>query len=137
MAVADEPTVFWDGSGADELVELWKHDVGFRTGDGPRDHGHVVASGNGTSGRSATDKVLSKLGIVADRTWFTDAVDHFFVKRGGARRQQGDVIASVYNPFAATRRGLMPADLPARPGPLSPSWWRSPSRTIGNGSGRR
>ncbi len=115
LAVADEPTVFWDGRDAEALVDQWKVDVGFRTGDGPDDHGYVRSSGNGTSGRPVRDKILSKLGLSDDETWFTDAVDHFFVKRGGSKRQQGDVIDEVYDVFAAARQGLLPADLPARP----------------------
>ena len=49
-------------------------------------------------------------------TWFTDAVDRFFVKRGGATRQQGDVIDAVYQPFAV-EAGLPAASLPPRPTP--------------------
>lgn len=117
LAVADEPTVFWDGAGADALVESWKLRSAFVEGDDPGQHGHVAAAGNGTSGRPVVDRVLSPLGIAADETWFTDAVDRFFVKRGSrARPEQGDVIDAVYTPFAH-RVGLPAASLPTRPNP--------------------
>lgn len=117
LAVDDEPTVFWDGSGQDDLVDRWCHKVGFRPGDGPSDHGHVTAAGNGTSGRSVSERVLAPLGIDPDDVWYTDAIDRFFIKSGGRRNQQGDVIRNTYDRFAATRHGLDPANLPPRPTP--------------------
>ena len=116
LAVADEPTVFWDGADADRLVAEWAERRGFRTGDGLGDHGRVTAAGNGTSGRPVRDKALQRLGVDVRDVWFTDAVDSFFVKKGTAgRNQQGDVIERVYNRFADSRNGLERADLPERP----------------------
>jgi hypothetical protein len=116
LAVADEPTVFWEGDDAHELVAAWKSSVGFREGDTPGDWGSARAAGNGTSGRPVRDRVLRPLGVDVDEAWFTDAVDRFFVKRGGAARQQGDVIDAVYQPFAA-EAGLPSATIPPRPTP--------------------
>ena len=119
LAVADEPTVFWDGAGEAALVAAWKQRVGFREGDAAGEWGHVRGVGNGTSGRPVIDNVLKALGIDAADTWFTDAINEFFVKRAGAlHRQQGDVLDAVYAPFAA-EFGLPTANLPARPTPAA------------------
>jgi uracil-DNA glycosylase len=56
------------------------------------------------------------LAVGVDETWFTDAVDRFFVKRGGSRRQQGDVVDAAYQPFAVAA-GLPAASIPSRPTP--------------------
>ncbi len=117
LAIADEPTVFWDGDSDRELVAAWKTRVGFREGNGPGEWGHVRGVGNGTSGRPVRDGVLNALGVEVDDTWFTDAINEFYVKRGGAKnRQQGDVLDNVYAPFAVTV-GLPAANLRARPTP--------------------
>lgn len=122
LAVADEPTVFWHGEGADALVESWKFEVGFRTGDRQGDWGFVEAAGNGTSGETLRKGVLDPLGVTSEQTWFTDAVNTFFVKKGasGSRggkpvNQQADVLATVYTPFATRVECLEPATLPPRP----------------------
>ena len=112
--MADEPTVFWDGADAVERVAAWKTSIGFRDGDSQDEWGTVAAAGNGTSGRPVRDRVLDPLRVDVDDTWFTDAVDRFFVKRGGKQRQQGDVIDDVYRPFAASV-GLPLASIPVRP----------------------
>ncbi len=118
LAVDDEPSVFWDGADEEERVEAWRVQRGFRSGNGPLDHGFVVPAGNGTSGRPVTDRVLAPLGILPTEVWFTDSINRYFVKFGGAAsRQQGDVIRQVYDRFAASREGLSPADLPTRPSP--------------------
>jgi hypothetical protein len=122
LAVADEPIVFWEGEGADGLVARWKEDVGFRTGNGEGQWGFVEAARNGTSGETLKRRILEPLGVTADETWFTDAVNSFFVKRGstggrGGKRvkQQADVLADVYEPFVAHVEDLCPATLPPRP----------------------
>lgn len=118
LAVADEPTVFWDASepDADKAVAAWRDEVGFRTGEGRDDWGRVEASANGTSGRWVVSNVLLPLGADREDTWFTDAVDHYFVKPGTATaRGQLDVI-DLYNRFAAASSSdLLPAELPVRP----------------------
>lgn len=113
LAIADEPTVFWDGDGAERMVDAWMQEVGFRSGDEPTEWGHVRAVGNGTSGRPVRDRVLNALGVSEDETWFTDCADRFFIKRGGGS-QQGDVIDTVYAPFAAALK-LPAVSLPPRP----------------------
>lgn len=114
LAVDDEPVVFWDGGDAAARAAAWRLAVRFRAGDGPHDWGHVSAAGNGTSGRAVGQRVLAPLEVGADATWFTDAVDRYFVKSGGLRRQQSEAIAADYAPFAA-HAGLPAAVLPARP----------------------
>lgn len=117
LAIADEPTVFWDGANDHELVAAWKARVGFRDGNETGAWGHVRGVGNGTSGRPVRVGVLDALGVDAADTWFTDAINEFYVKRGGAKtRQQGDVLDDVYAPFA-TEVGLPLANLPTRPTP--------------------
>jgi hypothetical protein len=117
LAIADEPTVFWDGDNDHELVAAWKERVGFRDGNETGEWGHVRGVGNGTSGRPVRDGVLDALSVGVADTWFTDAINEFYVKRGGAKtRQQGDVLDDVYAPFA-TKVGLLAANLPARPTP--------------------
>jgi hypothetical protein len=119
LAIADEPTVFWDGDSDRELVAAWKERVGFREGNERGEWGHVRGVGNGTSGRPVRDGVLDALRVDVADTWFTDAINEFYVKRGGAKtRQQGDVLDDVYAPFAA-KVGLNPANLPARPTPAA------------------
>ena len=113
LAVDDEPMVFWDGAGARERVEQWRHDVGFEAGDEEGAWGNVSAAGNGTSGQSVTERILEPLGVAPDETWFTDLIDRYFVKYGGGK-EQGDAIADRYEPFAK-EAGLPSADLPRRP----------------------
>lgn len=108
LAVDDEPVVFWDGADAQERIEQWRRDVDWKD-----EWGSVgLAGGNGSSGRVVVDEVLTPLSIDPDRTWFTDCLPYYFVKKG--RGSQGDRIAEVYQPFAA-QHGLPPADLPSRP----------------------
>ncbi len=114
MAVDDEPVVFWDGADAHQRVEQWRRNVGFREGDAEGAWGFVRAAGNGTSGRSVVERVLAPMGIAREATWFTDAVDRFFVKSGGWVRQQAEAMAEAYAPFA-DRAALPPASLPSRP----------------------
>lgn len=116
LAVADEPTVFWDGldPNAEELVASWKQEVGFRDGDGQGDWGSVHSAGNGTSGRPVTERILNPLGISPKDTWFSDAVNTYFVKNGTG--SQGEAWKRRYRPFAE-RSGLPSGDLPTRPSP--------------------
>ncbi|HNI35255.1 MAG TPA: hypothetical protein PLV93_07630, partial [Microthrixaceae bacterium] len=67
-------------------------------------------------GRSVVEGVLGPLGIEAESTWFSDAVDRFFIKwaGGGRQRQQANAIAEDYEPFARAT-GPPSASLPLRP----------------------
>lgn len=116
LAVDDEPSVFWDGADADDRVSEWSDDVGFLEGDEEGRWGRVRPAGNGTSGRSVVEGVLGPLGIEAESTWFSDAVDRFFIKwaGGGRQRQQANAIAEDYEPFARAT-GPPSASLPLRP----------------------
>lgn len=120
MAVEVEPSVFWDGQVPDpgELIDNWRKAVGFVTGDDPNSDGHVSGVRlNGSSGLAVRDRVLTPLGIEPEATWFTDASPWFYVKYGtGGRREQGDVVSNVYNPFAESR-GRALASIPRRPSP--------------------
>lgn len=117
LAVDDEPKVFWDGADGTERVAAWAQAVGFLTGDGDGEWGHVRSNGNGTSGSGVVDDVLTPLGLSAGEVWFTDAIDRFFVKRGTAKqRGQGDVMNQDYEPFRITAK-LSAATLPLRPLP--------------------
>jgi len=57
--------------------------VGFRDGEETDCWGRVKPNGNGTSGVAVRDRVVKPLGTEVEAVWFTDAVDHFFVKRNG------------------------------------------------------
>lgn len=115
LAVADEPTVFWDGADAADEVARWKAEVGFVDGDAPGSWGRVRPAMNGTSGRAVVDTVLTPLGVSPADVWFTDCLDTFFVKAGSAsRRQQAEVMRDVYGPFADAL-GLGRASISARP----------------------
>lgn len=110
LAVADEPTVFWDGGDEDELIARWRaehFDDAWGT-VGP-------ATGNGSSGRKVVDHVLEPLGIDADAVWLTDCLPTYFVKSGTG--SQGAAMREVYDPFAASVPTLQSADLPSRPTP--------------------
>lgn len=114
LAVDDEPVVFWDGADAAERVALWRRNVDFVAGDERGEWGYVSASGNGTSGASVAERILEPLRVDPATAWFSDVVDRYFVKSGGAKRQQGDAIAQDYEPFAKAA-GLQSARLPPRP----------------------
>jgi hypothetical protein len=60
------------------------------------------------------DRVVTPLEATPNAVWFTDVIDHFFVKSGGKRREQAEAIAADYAPFAAAV-GLPTATLPPRP----------------------
>jgi hypothetical protein len=115
LAVDDEPVVFWDGADASERVAVWRDLVGFRDGDDRDGWGRVSVAGNGTSGRSVAERVVTPLRAAPESTWFTDVVDRYFVKSGGAaKRQQANAIAADYAPFAEAA-ALPVAQLPPRP----------------------
>lgn len=120
MAVDVEPVVFWTGRepAAADLIANWREAVGFIEGDDQGAHGEIDGVRlNGDSGADVEFRTLEPLRIHPEQAWMTDAVPWFFVKYGSARkREQGDVIDSAYNPFAAAA-GLPEARLPRRPTP--------------------
>jgi hypothetical protein len=124
MAVDVEPTVFWDGTRAQEDVDAWSASVGFREGDTGLDHGTLRPATNGPSGTTLTD-YFSALPFGIDDTAFADVYPVYLVKRRGPTalpktgRQQGDAIDEVYgSSFAALAPGptgpWLPASLPSR-----------------------
>lgn len=122
LAIDVEPTVFWDGDSADELVAQWAERVGFLEGDGPGCHGHLGAAINGPSGSGLLDKYFPALPFTEQETAFVDVYPVYFVKRGakGSRggrgvRGQADVMDSEYNSVVQHLRGFAPATLPLRP----------------------
>lgn len=112
LAVDDEPTVFWDGSDAEDRIRLWKDSVGWDDAWGTVG----AAGGNGSSGRHVVAHVLDPLRIAPAATLFTDCLPTYFVKGGAG--SQGERIRTVYQPFA-DRAGLEPAQLPSRPTPAA------------------
>lgn len=108
LAVADEPTVFWDGADAGKRVSRWKERVGWRPA-----WGSVNPAGtNGGAGKHVNDHVLGAFGLTPDDVWFTDCLPTYSVKPG--KNSQLD----VYHPFAATQDPPLPdAELPLRPSP--------------------
>ncbi|GAB2966459.1 hypothetical protein LWP59_22060 [Amycolatopsis acidiphila] len=110
LAVADEPTVFWDGSDAAQRIDQWRDQVGWSADWGSAG----PAAGNGSSGRHVAEHVLRPLGVSVTRAYLTDCLPTYFVKRGPS--SQTAVIRKLYDPFAI-EQGLPTADLPERPPP--------------------
>lgn len=121
MAVDVEPSVFWDGvdPDPDEQIQRWRETVGFTIGDDADCDGQLgPVRLNGSSGAIVRQRVLLPLGLDFDTTWLTDALPFFFVKYGTKdRREQGDVLDVVFNPFAVASGRWEPARLPRRPSP--------------------
>lgn len=124
LAVDVEPTVFWNGDGADFGTRLasWQHESGFVEGDHPGGHGRLSRTSpptNGSSGLKVEQRYLAPLGIAPDETAFTDICPVFFVKHGsGERREQGDAIAAEFDGIAR-HLGHQPSSLPRRPSPAA------------------
>ncbi|WP_437622978.1 uracil-DNA glycosylase family protein [Sorangium sp. So ce1151] len=103
LAVASEPVIFWDGSGADRVIA--RIDV-------PALAGRLEPAGlafNGSSGRSIDDDFLSSLGVARKDAWLCDLVPHTCLNP-----QQCAAIGREYEP----RRhdcGLPQVDLPQVP----------------------
>lgn len=116
LAVDVEPTVFWDGDGAADLMNEWKRASGFREGDERGEWEHVTTgSSNGSSGRAVKADILAPLRIEERGVWFSDVEPYYLVKRGrrGKKREQGDAIDEDYAPLVASDANLLPAEIPA------------------------
>lgn len=111
LAVDDEPEVFWDGADQNDQVARWAQSVGWSP-----EWGTITPAGNGTSGRSVVERVLTPLGTGPARTHFTDCVRTYFAKRGPGTQEAR--ITQVYEPMARAR-GLPSASLPPRPDPAA------------------
>ncbi len=107
LAVDVEPTVFWDGTQAAELLERWKAAVKFKDAWGTLQLGH-----NGPSGDGLVSEYLAPLGLQPGDVAMTDAVPWYFVKGGPG--SQGAAIARV-NALAAKVGFETGRNLPPRP----------------------
>ncbi len=70
LAVASEPTIFWTGEGADEIIAKINP---------PGNIGHLESVGanlNGPSGRALDEKILGPLGVSRNNAWLCDLVPH-------------------------------------------------------------
>src|SRR5438045_1176097 len=71
LAVASEPTIFWDGSGAREIVGRIRV---------PQGAGELRVDGleqlNGPSGKSLDRDFLERLGVERPNAWLCDLVPH-------------------------------------------------------------
>ena len=82
LAVASEPTIFWDGSDAGRFVADIKL---------PANAGRLEAAGrqfNGPSGRSLDDDFLAPLGITRGSAWLSDLVPHTCLNPAQAKALQ-------------------------------------------------
>lgn len=118
LAVDVEPVVFWDGTDPDpdDLIADWKREVGFVDGDDPGCDGRVGGVHlNGSSGATLAAEVLRPKGFELPDVWMSDVEPWFQVKFGTpTKRQQGDVLRDIYNPFAAASGRRPAASLPRR-----------------------
>jgi hypothetical protein len=113
LAVASEPTIFWDGSGADALVAAL---------DIPHAAGRLVAAEprfNGPSGRCLDDDFLVALGLKRDDTWLCDLVPH-----ACQNEKQRAAIERAYEPRRKAL-GLPAVTLPPVPAVLADDGRRS------------
>jgi uracil-DNA glycosylase len=70
LAVASEPTIFWTGEGAEDIIAKIKP---------PGNIGHLESAGanlNGPSGHALDEKILGPLGVSRDNAWLCDLVPH-------------------------------------------------------------
>jgi uracil-DNA glycosylase len=106
LAVDDEPTPFWDGSGHEAALARWKHCVGF-----DESWGRVVSTLklNGASGHQLAASVLKPLRASASDVWLTDCLDTYRGSLTGAVRMD-----DTYNPWARSA-GLLPAAVRRHP----------------------
>lgn len=97
LPVADEPTPFWDGGDAAQVMGRW---VGERVRD-PEREGRFTAPNrlNGSSGRWVSDNVLATLGYDRSQAWITDCLDTYRLSAGVAAR-----LADTYDHGCGERR---------------------------------
>jgi uracil-DNA glycosylase len=98
LAVASEPTIFWRGEGADEIIAKIQP---------PGNVGNLEPAGealNGSSGRALDELILGPLAVARDNAWLCDLVPH------SCRNHRQD---------KALRREKVP---------IPPSWPRVPTR---------
>lgn len=97
LPVADEPSPFWNGTDASDLVREW-----IATNDfDPATHGSFFPAPkfNGTSGKWVDDRVLEPLGATRESTWITDCLDTYRLSNGARK-----ALTDTYDP-ARSRYG--------------------------------
>lgn len=84
LPIADEPSPFWNGTDASDLVWQWIATNGFD----PATHGEFFPAPkfNGTSGQWVDTNVFAPLGTTRDETWITDALDTYRLSKGVSKR---------------------------------------------------
>lgn len=100
LAVASEPTIFWDGSGAGEIIARVPVPAGA---------GQLVAAAdrfNGPSGRTLDEEILEPLRLRRADAWLCDLVPHTCLNPSQAK-----AIAREYVPLMK-KLALPPVDLP-------------------------
>src|SRR5208283_3730066 len=103
LAIASEPTIFWDGTDAATIVERIKVPSGAGRLE-PTDE-----KMNGPSGRALDQHFLGPLGLGRADAWLCDLVPHSCRNAGQAR-----ALAREYEP-RAEKFGLPAVDLPPVP----------------------
>ncbi len=99
LAVASEPRIFWDGSGAKDIV------AGIEV---PEAAGRLVAADDGMNGPSAKaldEKILAPLGLNRDTTWLCDLVPH-----ACQNPSQAEAVEQHYSTIAA-QHSLPPVNM--------------------------
>lgn len=103
LAVASEPTIFWDGSDAARIIARITVPEGAGTLEA------ADQNMNGPSGRALDEHYLGPLGLGRADAWLCDLVPHTCLNPSQAR-----ALAREYAP-RAERFGLPPVDLPPVP----------------------
>ncbi|MDX9759886.1 MAG: hypothetical protein RBU27_12065 [Bacteroidota bacterium] len=107
LAVASEPQIFWDGSGAEEII------AGI---DVPEVAGRLVAADvgmNGPSAKALDKKILAPLGLNRDSTWLCDLVPH-----ACQNPSQAEAVELNYTELA-TKLSLPPVNMIPYPGRIT------------------
>ena len=105
LPVGNEPSAFWDGTGAEDLIERWRSryfDSAWGTISAP-------VGLNGSSGRDLQQRWLRPLGYDRGEAFITDCLPTARASIGGARR-----LADRYHPVV-TALGAPPAEMARHP----------------------
>ena len=103
LAVASEPSIFWTGDGAEDIIKAIKLPEGVGTLE------PASEKFNGPSGKALDDLILAPLKLTRAHVWLCDLVPHSCINANQKR-----AIEKKYAPIA-TQRGLPPASVPELP----------------------
>jgi hypothetical protein len=106
VAIDNEPTPFWTGEKAQQLVDAWRQAVAWRPAWG---RVTIPPGLNGPSGVSVEADVLGALGFARADTCISDCLDTYYASTGLMTR-----ITDTYAPFAV-QHGVPPALLARHP----------------------